>query len=183
MLVPGDRRIPGIAVHRTRSLIDTDRAQSQGLPATSVARTLLDCAPRLATGALTRVVNDALLARRLTRTELTEVVERLPGHRGARRLRPHAQATDGATRSTFEDDFLRFCARHALPTPRINVRVAGREVDAYFQAEGVIVECDGWAFHRVAPRSSVTGIATPPRWRRESSRPRDLAPTAQPARP
>jgi very-short-patch-repair endonuclease len=51
------------------------------------------------------------------------------------------------TRSRFEIDFLEFCARHGLPRPLTNTRVAGREVDALFADQRLIVEVDGWEFH------------------------------------
>jgi very-short-patch-repair endonuclease len=51
------------------------------------------------------------------------------------------------TRSGFEDDFLEFCRRFGLPTPRVNTVVAGHEVDALFVQERVIVELDSWRFH------------------------------------
>jgi very-short-patch-repair endonuclease len=38
--------------------------------------------------------------------------------------------------------------RNGLPIPLINVRVNGYEVDAYFPEHNLIVELDGWAFHR-----------------------------------
>jgi hypothetical protein len=41
---------------------------------------------------------------------------------------------------------LAFCARYDLPTPKINTFVHGHEADAYFEAEKVIVEYDGWEF-------------------------------------
>ena len=62
-------------------------------------------------------------------------------------VRPFIDATDGPTRSEFEDAFLAFCERHGLPRPKVNTIVAGREVDAYFEAERLIVELDGWDFH------------------------------------
>jgi very-short-patch-repair endonuclease len=34
-----------------------------------------------------------------------------------------------------------------LPDAELNGRVNGREVDAFFRAEGVIVELDGFEFH------------------------------------
>ena len=37
--------------------------------------------------------------------------------------------------------------RHGLPTPQINATVNGKEVDALFPAERVIVELDSWTFH------------------------------------
>jgi very-short-patch-repair endonuclease len=54
------------------------------------------------------------------------------------------------TRSELEDLFRRFCARHRLPMPQINATIAdldGREVDAFYPAEKLIVELDGWWFH------------------------------------
>ena len=57
------------------------------------------------------------------------------------------QHDDGLTRSALEDEFKRFCRRHDLPIPAFNRRIAGREVDAYFEAERVIVELDSWGFH------------------------------------
>lgn len=46
-----------------------------------------------------------------------------------------------------EDDFRRFCRRYGLPEAEINVKVDGYEVDAFYRAEGVIVELDGWSYH------------------------------------
>ncbi len=37
---------------------------------------------------------------------------------------------------------------YRLPTPHINVRVNGREVDAYFPEHNLIVELDGWDYHK-----------------------------------
>lgn len=47
----------------------------------------------------------------------------------------------------FEDAFLAFAKRHRLPTPRVNARVAGYQVDIVFEAERVIVELDGYRHH------------------------------------
>ena len=35
-----------------------------------------------------------------------------------------------------------------MPTPLINVQVNGREVDAYFPEHNLIVELDGWDYHK-----------------------------------
>jgi very-short-patch-repair endonuclease len=42
---------------------------------------------------------------------------------------------------------LAFCERHGLPRPETNVVVEGREVDAFFRAQRVIIELDGYEFH------------------------------------
>jgi very-short-patch-repair endonuclease len=40
-----------------------------------------------------------------------------------------------------------FCRRHGLPTPAVNTKLFGHEVDALFAAEKVIVEIDHWGTH------------------------------------
>jgi hypothetical protein len=62
-------------------------------------------------------------------------------------LRPLVERGRGWTRSDLEDRFLPFCERFGLPRPLINEWVAGREVDAFFPVERVIVELDGYDFH------------------------------------
>lgn len=146
--VPRDRRPPGIIVHRCCTLLPRDVRRRQGLRVTSPARTLLDCAPHLTPRALTRAVNDALRVGILRRGALIELLNRCPTHPGAARLAPLAAEQGNPTRSGFEDDFLAFCVRFGLPRPLLNTIVAGHEVDAFFPHERVIVECDGWSFHR-----------------------------------
>jgi very-short-patch-repair endonuclease len=57
-------------------------------------------------------------------------------------------AAGEATRSELEDLFLRLCRRHHLPTPEVNVRVGGHEVDFLWRPQRLIVETDGYRFHR-----------------------------------
>lgn len=146
-MIRGDPRPQGLVVHRC-ALTRRDLTTQRGVRATTPARTLLDCAPVLSARALTRAVNDARHAHVLSLDELRATLDRFPNHPGARRLRPHAETGDGASRSGWEDDFPAFCARHGLPRPRMNVEVCGFPVDALFAAERVIVELDSWEFHR-----------------------------------
>jgi hypothetical protein len=116
--VSSDRRPSGIIVHRSRTLTRRDLRRHYGIPVTSPARTILDCAPTLhRDGRLTRVVNDALLTPFLRRSGLREVRERFPTHHGAKLLAPFLDLDDGPTRSEFEDRFLEFCERFGLPRP------------------------------------------------------------------
>jgi very-short-patch-repair endonuclease len=142
-----DRRPSGLAVHRTTTLARKDIRTHNGIRATSLARTLLDCAPSLARKTLTRAVNDALRTPHLTHAQLADVVLRNPRHPGAKLLTPFTQTPTGPTRSQFEDAFLEFCATHGLPRPKVNAVVCGYEVDALFEHHRVIVELDGWEFH------------------------------------
>lgn len=145
--VPGNRRRPGIIVHRCSTLTRKDVRRHQGIRVTSLARALLDSALFLSSKALTRTINDALRTPHLRRGQLAALIDRCPTHPGAKLLRPHAYTHQQPTRSPLEDDFLTFCARHNLPTPEVNTYVCGREADAYFPEQRLIVELDSWYFH------------------------------------
>jgi hypothetical protein len=53
----------------------------------------------------------------------------------------------GPTRSTLEDDFLAFAARHGLAAPEVNQVVAGHEVDMLWRAQRLVVELDSRTHH------------------------------------
>lgn len=145
---PSRRKRPGIATHEAPGLTRGDVRTQLGIRATSPARTLLDCAPELPERRLHRTAADARRAGLIHPAGLIDVVERFPFHPGARAIRAILADLHNPTRSEFEDAFLVFCARHGLPTPLINTRVGGHEVDALFTEHGLIVELDGWEFHR-----------------------------------
>lgn len=146
--IAGDRRPKGIKAHRPVGLLRRDIRIQQGIPVTSPARTLLDNAPKMRPRSLRRTINDGRRSGLITVEDLADVVRRFPRHPGAPLLKPHANTTQNPTRSDFEDDFLPFCEHYGLPTPRLNTIIHGYEVDAYFEAERVIVELDGWGFHQ-----------------------------------
>jgi very-short-patch-repair endonuclease len=52
------------------------------------------------------------------------------------------------TRSELEHLFLRLCERHGIPKPEVNVRIGPDEVDFLWRAERLIVETDGYRYHR-----------------------------------
>lgn len=52
------------------------------------------------------------------------------------------------TRSELERQFLLLCHRHRLPPPEVNVRIAGLLVDFAWIDRRLIVETDGYKFHR-----------------------------------
>lgn len=147
-VVAGDRRPPGIAVHRSRTLRRSDLTVRMGIRVTCAARTLLDCAPQLARPTLSRAVNDARRAGLARPAQLADVIRRNPTHSGAPLLRYFAGSMRGPTRSEFEDRFGALCERFDLPFPVFSASVSGYEVDAYFPDERLIVELDGWDFHQ-----------------------------------
>ncbi len=146
--VTTDRRPKGINVHRARTLTRRDVRRNLGIPVTSPARAILDCAPELAREhTLIRTVNDALHTAFLSRSQLADARDRFPTHPGAKLLTPFVERTDGPTRSEFEDRFTAFCERFGFPRPLVNTSVSGHLVDALFVDARLIVELDGWEFH------------------------------------
>jgi hypothetical protein len=133
----------GVRIHRAASLLLTDRTTLDGLPVTTVERTLNDLAPTLTLRRLTAAVEAAEARGLLDHARLTT-----SGRPGAPRLREAIQPPLTLTRSVLEDRFLALCARHRLPRPLVNARVGGLEVDFLWPEHGLVVETDGFAHHR-----------------------------------
>jgi hypothetical protein len=147
-LTQGDRRPRHILTHHCQSLSRSDRSLQHGVTVTSRARTVLDLAPSLPADKLTRLVNDARRNHHLSLDALSDVLDRNPYHPGTKLLRPFVEDPSNPTDSEFEDMFRAFIAKYELPTPLINIdRKAGR-ADAFFPDHNLIVELDGWEFHR-----------------------------------
>jgi hypothetical protein len=143
-----ERERPGIVTHRCRSLHRADNSLQHGVRVTAAARTVLDIAPGLPAKKLTRLVNDTRRENHLGLDALRDVLDRNPYHPGTKLLRPFLEEPGNPTDSEFEDAFRAFIAKYELPTPVINIdRKAGR-ADAFFPEHGLIVELDGWEFHK-----------------------------------
>src|SRR5207237_4503270 len=52
------------------------------------------------------------------------------------------------TQSKLEDAFLALIRESGLPEHQTNVVVAGEVVDALWRAQRLVVEADGWQFHK-----------------------------------
>ena len=141
---------PGIVVHQVRHLHPADRFLRDGIPVTSVARTLLDLAEVVPLRQLERAFEEAERLRVLDLGALEQLCARSRGRRGLRplgSLLSVAQPSVSATRSELERRFLRLCREADLPTPSVNALVAGLEVDAVWWNQRLVVELDGHAFH------------------------------------
>ncbi|MEK6277465.1 MAG: type IV toxin-antitoxin system AbiEi family antitoxin domain-containing protein [Actinomycetota bacterium] len=145
------RSRPRIAIHVTRDLRDRDRVQRAGIPVTSVARTLLDLGGMLSEAQLARAVEEAERLDRLDLRAIDDVCLRGRGRRGLGALlgvlADHSDPVP-LTRSELERAFLDLCHEHRLPLPRVNHFIAGFEVDAVWLGQRLVVELDGYAFHR-----------------------------------
>lgn len=141
---------PGLRVHRVSALDARDVRLVGRLPLTAPARTLLDLAARASDSALEEALARARARELVIERDLEEALERAPLRRGARRLRRLRRQSVGraVTFSRFERDLIRLLEAAGLPIPRFNAVVNGHRVDAVWQGQRIVVECDGWAFHR-----------------------------------
>ncbi len=125
-----------------------------GIPVTTVARTLLDLAAVLPRDRLERAVHEAEYRRYADAPSLPELIERHRGARGLGRLRSildEGGVGERLTRSELEERFLTLVAKHDLPRPEVNVslRLNDRwiEADCVWRDQRLIVELDGAAAH------------------------------------
>lgn len=140
---------PGIRLHHTREIAVADRALRNGIPVTSIARTLRDNAASLSAPRLARVIEQAERLELFNLVEVDELLSRSRGKRGVKALRV-ALATyrdPPFTRSELERRFLDLARRARLPTPSLNAVVAGYEVDVWWPTARLAVELDTFEFH------------------------------------
>ncbi len=147
-------KVPGVQVHRTRMLDPVDCTVLDGIPVTSVARTLLDLAAVLRPSDLIVAIDRAERQGIFDLTAVLEVLSRARGRKGARALRRAIAAYEHSTqKSALERRFKQLLeSRPDIPTPIFNALVEGEsaahEVDALWEAERLAVQVDGFEFHR-----------------------------------
>jgi very-short-patch-repair endonuclease len=143
-------RASGIKVHRCKFEPD-EVTMRDGIPVSTVARTLFDFAEWSQPYELKSAWDEASRLKLLRVPEVAMVYERGRGRRRARRqIRPFLQAEQRHvedTASPLEDRFAAFVAAHRLPPPQTNVLVGRDEVDALWPDARLIVELDSWEFH------------------------------------
>lgn len=154
--VPGDggrRRRDGILLHRSKTLTELDVTTHRGIPVTTPARTLVDYAEVVARRTLERALDEAEVTLRLDWRTVDDVLARHPGRVGAKRLRAAIERHDigsSRSRSELEEAVLALCDRAGLPRPRMNVQLAGMEVDFWWPEHRLVVEADSRRHHHTA---------------------------------
>lgn len=147
----GPRRYGGVLVHHSEFL-EGDVTTLDGIPITTVPRTLIDIAPAVSEPALARAVREAVRLHHVTLPQLGDALGRYRGRRGIRALAstvarysglPLERARSGA--EVFAMEVLRSAG---TPLPRLNVDVAGEEADLSWPAWRLIIEVDGGPFHQ-----------------------------------
>lgn len=122
----GRMRRTGVRIHRPVHFDDSLVTRVRGIPVTTVQRTLVDLRRAVAPATLRRARRNA----------------------GVRDLLADGVGEPDRTRSDLERAFLRICERHRLPAPEVNVRIGRFTVDFLWREHGLVIEVDGYAYHR-----------------------------------
>jgi very-short-patch-repair endonuclease len=162
-ILPRKRLVPEVTCERVRkrerivghraALPDDERHRIEGIPVTSLARTLFDLAATVSTRELERAFHEAEVRQLTGRLSVPHLLARYPRHRGTLALRAQlaSRRPDAITRNDFEERFLALLDAHGLPRPRMNadLHLRGRfyEIDCLWPDQRLAVELDGGAVH------------------------------------
>jgi len=127
----------------------------EGIPLTSVHRTIFDLAAYEGIDVVVAMIKEAEYLNRWDRLSLPDLLERYPGKRGSRKVRfaldRIVEEPPGPKRSKLEERFAPFLRRHHLPLPRFNdwISLGAKRycVDCHWPGTDRIVELDGWQGH------------------------------------
>jgi very-short-patch-repair endonuclease len=137
-------------VHFSSILAPEDRGEREGIPVTSVPRTLMDLAIRARPEQLDRLLERAEEKDLLDLVAIEALLDRAGGHRGrGRLLRALAlyRPDPAFTRSRFEKRFRRVVRAAGLADPSMNFNAHGYELDAYWPDLRFAVELDLFETH------------------------------------
>ena len=187
----------GVAVHRSTTLSQADVTTVNGIPTTTVARTLFDIAEHVTPRQLERAFDQADIMQALDLNEVRDQLARNPNRPAAKVVR-HLLAThyigSTPTENDFEDAFLALTRSLGLPdpTPQFYIDPGDGEppirADFAWPDRKIVVETDGRKTHstnhafesdrRRDQRLTAAGwtvIRTT--WRQLKHRPHELTPT------
>jgi predicted transcriptional regulator of viral defense system len=151
------RKHQGIDIHRSITLTPQDVTVVGNIPCTTIARSTLDVAELIRPRQLERLFEQAEQEEVLDFRALQDQIDRNPTRLGAARvqaLMSEYQADMGATWSEVEADFKAMLKPTGVPMPQVNQFIVlddGEEAiraDFHWPAHRVVVETDGWKFHR-----------------------------------
>ena len=135
-------------------LTASDQTVKDGIPVTSVARTLLDLSAVVRPSDLGVAIDRAERLGLLDLDAVVDVLDRANGRRGARALRRAIAAYRPSTQKSELERRFRLLLEDdpQLPGPFFNALVDGEtgthEVDAHWAAERLAIQLDGFEFHR-----------------------------------
>jgi hypothetical protein len=166
--VPGRsaRTHPGVAVHRSTTLTDADADATvvDGIPVTSVHRTLFDVAALVTQRQLERAFDQAEILEALDLNAINDQLARNPTRPGAKKVRKVlAEHYIGSTPTWSENEeaLLEITRRLGIPDPETNKFIVLNDggppirVDFVWSDERVILEADSDKWHRSRQRFEI----------------------------
>lgn len=149
------REVSGIRARGTAAFADDEWTRVDGIPVTSIGRTLVDFAAVASPAELERAVARAERESLITPPALDALLSRYHRRPGIPALRAVLKRSGGPAllESEAENIFLRDVVRKGgLPAPRTNARVGRDTLDFYWDEYGIAVEVDGFRWHGNRPR-------------------------------
>jgi hypothetical protein len=144
---PAARAKTAIEVHRSVTLTANDVTSVDGIPCTTVARTLVDLGDLVNRRAVESAVEQADVLRLFDLRDVERAIERAGPRRGTGLLLSVLDDLSGPTltASKLEEAFLAICREAALPTPEVNVWMTlpdgtPAKIDFLWRAERLAVE-------------------------------------------
>jgi hypothetical protein len=124
-----------------------------GIPVTTVERTIIDLWPHLGPVAREKLLREAFRLRLTTGPAMLLAIRRHRGRRGVATLRVAVEALSALQLHRCKSDAEAFAvvvtADAERPAPLINEEVAGEEADLYWPEWNLIIELDGPQWHRL----------------------------------
>lgn len=146
----GGREKDGITVHR-RSIDPRDLSVRRGIPCTSPARTIIDCAGVLGADGTEDLIMAADSLRILSRRRLEELAHARRGTPGIGHVLALITDDPAEARTVNERRLRSICREFRVPLPLVNhpIRVGDRQFYADFcwPEQHLIVEADSWRWH------------------------------------
>lgn len=142
-------RRPGIRFHDRAGLWGRDMTSRIGIPLTTPVKTFLDLATVTGPITIERAINEADKLNVIDADSLRKALDHRAGEPGVRPLR---EILDEHTFRLSDDELERLfrplATAAGLPIPLTKAMVNEFEVDFFWPELGLVVETDGWRYHR-----------------------------------
>jgi len=138
---------------RQARLLPDEVGEVNGIPTTSISRTIFDLAAIVSKREVERAFHESEVRQLTDRVSLPQLLVRHPGRRGAVTVREILASREpaGITQNDFEERFVAFLDDSGIPRPHFNATlpIRGRLLrpDCMWPEQRLIVELDGRAVH------------------------------------
>jgi very-short-patch-repair endonuclease len=141
---PTERKVPGVKTRRSQNVKTTTW---RGIPATTVAQTLVDLAAELDEEDLARAVHEAEVQHRTRPALIEAVLARRTTAPGAAKLKEVLRGNVRVTLSKLESRFLARLKAAGLPLPLTNKPAGSKRVDCRWPEKRLTIELDSYRYH------------------------------------